>query len=302
MSLKRKVWDWFKKKYKIRSKDLLVSKYRRIIERKIYKQKYDTQELIGVMKKAGLKKGSNVFIHSSWDEFYNYNGTIDDFIQAVLAEIGENGTLAMPAYPFLRRADSIFDIKKTPTGAGLICETFRKYPGVKRSINMHSVCALGPMSDYLLGEHQFSVTCWDEKSPYYKLSKINAIVLTFGLGKYFVGTIMHCADSVLRQEVAYFRQFFQKEVTNRYRLDDQSIYEQTSLMALDDFKYFFTNRSHNRVVTKYFDKNKYLKTKLSNLTVNMYDAEYFINRIIEIGRQGITVYLKPDPKDFFTEN
>jgi len=136
-------------------------------------------------------------------------------------------------------------------------------------------------------------------SPYYKLSKINAMIFTLGLGRYFVGTTMHCADSILRQEVPYFSQFFQKEVTYKYRLDDQSIIDQVCLTCSDDFRYYFTNRSHNRVITRYFDKNKYKKTRLSNLTINMYDAEYFINRIIEIGRQGITLYLKPDPKKYF---
>ncbi len=94
----------------------------------------------------------------------------------------------MPAYPLLRNENSIFDVRNTPTGAGLIAEEFRHYPGVKRSLNrQHSVCALGPMSDFLLGEHHLSKTCWDEKSPYYKLGEINAIVFTLGLGKVFVG-------------------------------------------------------------------------------------------------------------------
>jgi aminoglycoside 3-N-acetyltransferase len=255
---------------------------------------------MSVLKSMGLKAGTNVFIHSSWDEFYNYTGTIDDFLEAMLSEIGVGGTLAMPAYPLLRRPESIFDIARTPTGAGLLAETFRNYPGVKRSVNMHSVCAVGPMSDYLLDEHRWSITCWDEKSPYYKLSKINAIIFCFGLGRYFVGTAMHCADSVLRQEVPYFTQFFKKQVTLKYRLQNQSVIEQVCLTGSDDFKYYFTNRSHNRLVSRYFDKNRYRKTRLSNLTINMYDAEYIINRTIELGRQGITVYLKPDPKKYFT--
>jgi len=251
------------------------------------------------MRSMGLKKGSNVFIHSSWDEFYNYTGTVDEFIGAILGEIGKNGTLAMPAYPLLRKPGSVFDMERTPTGAGLIAETFRKYQGVKRSINRHSVCALGPMSDYLLEEHQFSVTCWDDKSPYYKLSKINAIVFSLGLGKYFVGTMMHCADSILRADVPYFSQFFGKEVVYKFRLSDQSVIERVCLITPDEFVCCFTNHSHSRVIRRYFDKTKYHKAKLSNLNINMYQAEYCVNRIIELGRRGITVYLKPDPREYF---
>jgi len=296
MKLKRKIWNWIKKKFRIRSKESLIAKYKRKVGQKLYKKKYGTSELLSIMKAMGLQKGANVFIHSSWDEFYNYSGTIDDFIKAILAEIGENGTLIMPAYPLLRHPDSIFDIKRTPTRAGLIAEGFRNYPGVKRSVNFHSVCALGPMSDYLLNEHQFSVTCWDKRSPFYKLSKINAIIFSMGLGKYFVSTVMHCAESILMKEVSYFSQFFTKEVTYKYRIDDQTIINHSCLTHADNFKLYWTNYSHNRVVRRYFDPKKYRKIRLSNLTINMYDAEYIINRIIELGRMGITVYLKPDPK------
>jgi aminoglycoside 3-N-acetyltransferase len=293
MNLKIKIWNWVKKRYKIRSKEYLLSKWGRLIEKSFYKKKYNTNELLVIFRKMGVKKNSNVFIHSTWDEFYNYNGTINELIDAVLTEIGPSGTLAMPAYPFLRSSNSIFDIKKTPTHAGLIAETFRKYPGVKRSINRHSVCAVGPMSDFLVSEHKNSITSWDEKSPYYKLGEIDAIVLTLGLGKNFVGTIMHCADSVLREDVPYFAQFFTKEITYKYLLEDQSLYEQNCLTAADDFSYQFTDRSHSKVIRTYFDKNKYMKSKLSNLTINSYDAKYFINKAIELGNQGVTVYTKP---------
>ena len=303
LNLQRKIWYWLKKKIKIRSWEFFKANLKRRIDKKIYKKTYSTEEIITLMKSLGLKKGSNLFIHASFDEFYNYKGTINEFIDAILAEIGTEGTLAMPAYPFLRKPDSIFDLKNTPTAAGMIAETFRNYPGVKRSINKHSVCALGPMSDYLLDEHQFSETCWDEKSPYYKLSKINASVFAFGLGKYFVGTIMHCADSVLKDEIPYFSLFFQKKAVIQIRLADKSIYKQEYYTASDDFSYYFTNRHHSKIISRYFDKSKYKRTKISNLTVNMYDANYFINRAIELGRKGIVVYLKPKPlKKLFIKN
>jgi aminoglycoside 3-N-acetyltransferase len=293
MDHRRKIWNWLKKKFKIRSKDLLIQKYRYKFGKLIYHKKYDTTELVELMKDMGLKEGSNVLIHSSWNEFYNYTGTIKNFIDAIIEVIGEKGTLAMPAYPLLRKKTSVFDIKRTPTMAGLIAEEFRKYPGVKRSVSMHSVCALGPKADFLIKDHMYSVTNWDKKSPYFKLSEINGIVFTFGLGKYFVGTIMHCADSILSEESPYFAQFFTKKITNKYVLKDRKVYECDSYVSDDTFRYHFTDRSHNRVISKYFDSSKYKRNKLSNLTVNMYDATYFINRSIELGRRGITVYTKP---------
>jgi aminoglycoside 3-N-acetyltransferase len=254
------------------------------------------------MREMGLKKDSNILIQSSWDEFYNYEGTIENFIDAVLNEIGENGTLAMPALPLLLKPDSIFSIQNTPTEAGMIAETFRNYQGVKRSVNKHSVCAIGPKSEYLLDEHQYSTTCWDEKSPYYKLSKINALAFSLGLGKRFTTTSIHCVESVLRKEIPYFGLFFQKKTTLKVRLCDKSIYCQEFLTSSDDFDRYLTGRSQLKIVKKYFDKSKYSRRRISNLTVNAYDLHYFISRMIELGRRGVVSYIRPAPsKKYFLD-
>lgn len=48
----------------------------------------------------GMKNGSNIFIHSTWDEMYNYNGSEENLIDAILEVIGPEGTLIMPACPY----------------------------------------------------------------------------------------------------------------------------------------------------------------------------------------------------------
>ena len=292
--IKYKIGKWLKRKMKIRSWEQFRVTIKRKIERKFYKRHYSTQDIITLMKSMGLRKGATIFVHSSWDEFYNYTGTINEFIDAILAEIMPNGTLVMPAYPLLRKPDSVFRINSTPTAAGMIAETFRNYPGVKRSINRHSVCALGPMSDYLLNDHQYSVTCWDEKSPYYKLAELDALVFSFGLGKYFTGTIHHCAGSVLKDEVPYFAQFFGKKTVFKVELDDKTVYNQESYEPEDDFFSYISHGSERKFI-KHLDKSKYIRTKLSNLHVNMYEAKYFINRVIDLGKKGVVIYERPVP-------
>lgn len=294
-SRKRLIW----RITKCRTREQLIAKIERPFTNLFYRKKFNTQELIEFMKSMGLKRGCNIFLHSSWSEFYNYTGTINEFIDAILDVIGKEGTLIMPAYPLLRNENSIFDVRNTPTGAGLIAEEFRHYPGVKRSLNrQHSVCALGPMSDFLLGEHHMSKTCWDEKSPYYKLGEINAIVFTLGLGKYFVGTMLHCAESILCKEDPYFAAFFTQEVTYKYRDYDGNIVMHTCYTKSMDFQRSWSIYSHNKIIKKYFDKSKYKRKRFSNLSINVYEANYFIKRIIEIGRLGKTVYTKPDYKKF----
>ena len=293
------VWNWYKKKMKIRSWEIYKANIIKRVESKIYRRKYTVAELINFMQKQGLKKGSNVLLHTSWNEFYNFMGSPNEFIDALIDAVGPEGTLVMPAYPFLRNKKSIFDLKRTPTSAGLIPEVFRNYPGVKRSVNIHSVCALGKHADFLTRDHIYSITSWDKKSPYYRLSEVDGIVFGMGLGKAFVGTIMHCADSLLREEIPYFRQFFTSKQKIKIKLSDGKEYEQQFLTSAEDFSSFFTDKSHTRVIRNNFDISKYKRLKLSNLTINCYDANYFINRAIELGKKGIVVYSKPNPKEYF---
>ena len=294
IELRSKMWYWLKKKIKVHSWNSFKVNIRRKIEKNIYRKKYSTEDIISLMKSMGLKKGSTVFVHSSWDEFYNYTGTIIEFIDAMLAEIGPEGTLAMPAYPLLTKANSVFKIKSTPTAAGWIAEEFRNYPNVKRSVDRHSVCAVGPNSDYLLAEHQYSITCWDEKSPYYKLGEINALIFSFGLGKYFPGTSWHCAKSILKDEIPFFNQFFQKRVKMQIELEDGNRYIKESLEPNDTLRLYNSPHAILKIQKKYFDKSKYKQTKISNLSVNVHDANYLIHKVIELGRKGIVQY-KPTP-------
>ncbi len=293
-------WKFLKTKLGIRSWEYLKAKIYRKIDKIIYRKKYNVDELMQFLRKMGLKRGDTILVHASWDEFYNFNGTIKEFIDGLIEVVGTEGTIVMPSYPFLRKNSSIFDLIRTPTAAGLIAEEFRKYPGVIRSVNRHSVAALGPNATYLTNEHQFSETSWDEKSPYFKLGQIHAKVFTFGLGSKFVGTIMHVADSVMRTQHPYFEQFFTSKLVSKFRLQNQSVITTESLTAADDFNMFFTYNRHSRIINKYYSRSMYNRTRYSNLTINSYDADYFIERTIELAKSGIVVYSKPDPKPFFT--
>lgn len=263
----------------------------------LYKKKYGTAEIIAIMKDFGMKSGSNVFIHSSWNEFYNYTGSEQELIEAILGVIGPTGTLAMPAYP-LRRKGRIFNLKKSVTKGGLLAEEFRKYPGVKRSINdRHSVCALGPMADFLLNEHHLGDNCWDEKSPYYKLSQIDCIVFTLGLSKYFFGTMVHCVEGVLWKDYPYFRDMFSESKNEHQYIDYDG--QTKSYYCYDGIKRtlpgFFKERKFLR---KYI---KYQHSSVSNLGITAFRAKQVIPMMIENGRKGVILYSMPSPRGYHFE-
>lgn len=288
------------------------SLYKKNLKKKLgkmlYRKKYTAKDILEVMKELGMLPGDVVFIHASMKEFYNYVGSAEELIKEIIDYLGPEGTLVMPAYPknfsglvkqcltenYHGMEDPVmFDVNTTPTGAGFLAETFRKMPGVKRSINIqHSACAIGKHADYLLSEHHLSKTCWDEKSPYYKLTLLNAKVFSLGL-PYFISTVIHCTDSLLYGKYDYYEQFFGKDITYNYRDSEGAI----------GFHRMRTNnverrRDKKKMIKKYFAKNQYFKKKLSNLRIELVYAKYTHERFMELAKKGIVMYSEPSPKKY----
>ncbi|SHG79681.1 AAC(3) family N-acetyltransferase [Chryseobacterium vrystaatense] len=296
--MKKKIYDLLRTKLKVRSLTHLRNKYKRKSDRMFYRKKFTSRDFIEKFTSMGVKKGDVIFIHSSWDEFYNYDGTPESFIDLILNMIGEEGTLLMPSYPLIRKKGGTFSIKTTPTLAGLLPEVFRNYKKVERSLDYHSVAAYGKLAKYITESHIYSESSWDENSPYYKLAEVKAKVFSLGLGKHHVGTVMHCADSILRRDYEYFDLFFKKHEQITIKKQNGEIILKDYLTKEDDFYYAFTESSHWSVVKKYFDKNKYKIDKLSNLHITMFDADYVVHKAIELGKKGIVVYTQPDAKKY----
>ena len=92
---------------------------------------------------------------------------------------------------------------------------------------------------------------------------------------------------------------FKKHQRITFRLYDSSLITTESLTSDDNFKTFFTNAHHSKIIKNYYLKDKFKRTRFSNLTINLYDANYFITRTIELALKGIVVYFLPNPKKYF---
>lgn len=259
-----------------------------------YKKKYSTSEIIDTLRGMGIGEGSNVFIHSSWDSFYNYTGDEYELIDGIIKLIGPNGTIAMPAFP-LKRKNKLFDVRKSVTAAGLLNEAFRKYPNVKRSANeRHSVCALGPLSEYLVKDHHNSLVAFDEQSPYYRICEQHFKVINLGLPVYFIGTFVHVSKTILRHEVPYFSQFYDENTFNIVHYIDydgversyKEIYEPAILWR----KSYLWDRF---IIRKFVDRSSYQYQSISNLNVTCVDAYSVHVKLIELAKKNIFLYNYP---------
>lgn len=280
------------------SLESFIMTWRFKIGRHIYKKPYTAKDIVEVMKKMGMKEGSVVLVQSRWAEFYNCTSSPSELIDEILKVLGPSGTLAMGCMPYIREG-KIFNVKRTPTKSGMLAESFRKYPGVKRSINVqHSVCAIGKMADYLVSDHHLDDTPWDKRSPYYRLYELNGLQFGLGLGKYFQGTIQHCVDSLLKDEVPYYHDMFNTEKTE-YHYIDYDGQEKTYL------SYDMPQTGPKKRISSYFLERrisrKYLKGRfqqLSNLQIICFDAKHELDTLLALARKGIDGYWTPSKRGY----
>lgn len=283
----------------IKDVSLLRKKILKRVGKIIYRQKYSTKDLVGIMQNLGMKKGSIVCIHSSMMQFYNFTGTATELIEQILETIGPEGTLMMPAFPKIsydKYDDFIFNPKTDPTGAGYLAETFRKYPNVKRSLNVHhSVCAIGKYADYLIKDHHKGHDCWDKLSPWYRICELNGLVFNLGLPRSYMGTFHHCVESLLKNEHPYWRQFFDHVQKFRYYSADGEIMEYYGEEGS------ITRKTRKKDVLGHFTSNEWRINRISNLEVKVFYSANALNKMIELGKKGISVYMVPSTKDYSFE-
>lgn len=263
----------------------------------IYRKKYNTRELINLMKNMGMQKGSVVCIHASMKEFYNYQGTAKDLIDSILEVIDVNeGTLMMPAFPIIDKSkdDYVFDPRKDKTGAGFLAETFRKYPGVCRSINVqHSVCAIGKYAEWLTKDHANTHDCWGDNSPWLRLCELGGLVFNMGLPRSYMGTFHHCVESVLQYEHPYWKQFFTKYTSYKY-------YDvEGQIKTYHTYESDLERRTREKNVTRFFTEKDWKIDKISNLEIKVFYLENCFPKMLSLGRKGICVYYIPSPKKFY---
>lgn len=184
----------------------LLKKIFRYITRNYHQWKYGSitkEELKFFFEELGIKKGDVLMVHSSLSKMGNVKGGASTVIQALLEILDNDGTLAMPSFPaFGKNADyvktsSVFDVICTPSKMGIISETFRKIPGVKRSYHLtDAVCAYGKYAAWLTNEHHLCLKPHEEKSPFKKLIDLNAKVLLIGVHLDSL-TMLHASEDAI---------------------------------------------------------------------------------------------------------
>ncbi|MCO7125276.1 AAC(3) family N-acetyltransferase [Sporolactobacillus shoreicorticis] len=170
--------------------------------------------LIRDLRKIGLDAGMTVIVHSSLSRMGWVCGGSVTLIMALQEVLTSAGTLVMPAHSAdvsdpadwesppvpstwfhsIYQEMPAFDPRRTPTfGMGKVAETFRSFPGVRRSNHpIYSFTAWGEGHDVILAHHSLDDGLGTE-SPLGKIYERDGYVLLLGVG-YGNNTSMHLGE------------------------------------------------------------------------------------------------------------
>jgi aminoglycoside N3'-acetyltransferase len=257
------------------------------LSKQIYRRPIAVAELRQQLIDLGVTPGRTLWVQSSWNEFFNVPMRPSEVINLLRDLLGPNGTLAMPAFPIDQDPAKVFLVDRAPVYTGLLCEAFRRYPDVRRSIHLSSsVCAIGPNAEYLVRDHHLTAMPWGKDSPFCRLMEVDARMLGLGAGFNFM-TPLHAVECLLYDEVPFFRKVFEGTVRYRWQRASGETGEHEYMNRTGDIR---PGR-----LRRHFGPDICADARISNLRILAADAKPFIEHGVALGRKGITVYIEPTP-------
>ena len=270
--------------------DLMKRKYRSFRQKNL--RKISEQEFRDIVtNELNVKLGSTVFVHSS------VNNLLIDFPVAKIIEIlrdiiGEKGTLLFPTFHIDVRAeehlrtDPVFNVKRSPTKMGLIPEFARRIKGAKRSLHpYYSVAAIGKNAEYLVGSHHQSIYPCGKRSPFYRMTEENGIVIGIGVAAYQSLTFLHTVEDIMKDDFPLETRTGEVFKARVIDYDKEEIVVET---LVPHIRIGFRNLK--TFLNKYIPKEMCATKNIKGMTFFTAQSKPLLERMIELAKENKTIY------------
>ena len=251
-------------------------------------------DMAGILTgQLGIRKNDIVMVHSSMD-MLKLNFPPIRLLNLLQDVVGDEGILLFPSYPFtsasrFMAAGNPFDIKRTPTTAGLLAELARRTPGALRSLHpTKSVCAIGKNIREIIYGHENCEYPFGEMSPYGNLIKLNGKVIGLGVRSDEGLTILHCIEGALGEE------FPAPRVPNTY-YNWECIDYSGKTIRVKVVAYHYTGKlDYRRYIVNYFPDDICYDFEEMRRPFFVCQSKPFLDLGVKLAKQGITCYTFPD--------
>jgi len=170
---------------------------------------YGPDELRRRLRAMGVVEGDTLLLHSAFGSTLGFQGPPTALIDAFRKAVGPGGNLLMMSMSYMSstseylRSEPVFDVRTTASKMGLVSETFRRQPGVLRSLHpTHSVLASGPKAEWIVAGHEACAYPCGAGSPFEKLLALDGKVLFFGVTEFHF-TFHHYLEDLLRERLPF---------------------------------------------------------------------------------------------------
>jgi aminoglycoside 3-N-acetyltransferase len=254
-------------------------------------QHWTRADLGADLRKLGLRAGDVVLVHSSLSKIGFVDGGPDAVIDALLDVLGNDGTLAMPSFPFdsyvaeyLRRNPE-FDVGATPSRMGKVTEVFRQRPGVRRSVHpTHPLAALGPAAETITSDHARCRTTFDACSPFARLCDLGGKILLLGVD-FNAMTNLHVVEDLLP---TFPYQVYLAETVD-VRVRDTLGTEFTLSVPVHDPD-MSRLRDCNKMERHFRDGGVLVRGSVAEAEARLLDARGVLRVMSELAGRGVTMY------------
>jgi len=153
----------------------------------------DANALARQLCALGVEAGGVLLVHAAFSSMAPVEGGPPGLIEALLAALGKDGTLAMPS--MADDDDTPFDRTQSPCRAvGIVADTFWRMPGVLRSDSPHAFAAFGPQAARITEPHPVDIP-HGLHSPPGRVYELGGQVLLLGVG-HDADTTIHVAENL----------------------------------------------------------------------------------------------------------
>lgn len=261
-------------------------------------EKVSTVELINGIKALGIKAGDLVMIHSSMGGLGNFAGSPAELINALLDLVGEEGTVAMAAFPHYKENDkieiegeqyTIYDTKRTRVSTGLLPMVFCKMQGVIRSkIPMNSIAVWGKFAADMFRNEEMADLAHGKYSGWNYLVEHHAKILYIGLQVIEADTIVHVVEDLMDADWPVDNWY----LSQKYLVRDGENERKVNMRVRDGYwhRYFVAHYSGRLMKKNNFVKKNSIKGIKLELVE---DAGTYVDFLMQQAQRGKLLYRIP---------